>query len=68
MLRMRGAGRRQGKMGPLRPVGDAARLDHMAEEAQVDEIECMGRPSLSAKAGKNYYKLHRKQAWSNLRG
>jgi hypothetical protein len=28
-----GAGRRQSQMGPLRPMGDASRLDHMAEEA-----------------------------------
>ena len=34
-----GAGRRQRQMGPLRPMGDASGLDHMAEEAKIGQIE-----------------------------
>jgi hypothetical protein len=34
-----GAGCRQRQMGPLRPVGDAPCLDHMAEKTQVRQIE-----------------------------
>jgi hypothetical protein len=26
-------------MGPLRPMGDAARLHHVAEQAEIGEIE-----------------------------
>ncbi len=33
----RGGGERQ--MGPLRPVGDRARLHHMPEQAEIHEIE-----------------------------
>ena len=37
-----GAGGRQRQMGPLGPVGDAARLDHVAEQAQIGQIELHG--------------------------
>jgi hypothetical protein len=40
-------------MSPLGPVGDAAGLNHMPEEAQIGEIELHNLPSSFAKGDKN---------------
>ena len=55
LLHVADAGARGGErqMGPLGAVGDAAGLDHMAEEAQVGQIELHRLPSSFAKVDKN---------------
>ena len=63
MLRMRVLAAASARWARSAPWVMLPGLDHMAEEAQVGQVELHGVPSsASAKAGKNYYKLRRRQA------
>jgi hypothetical protein len=60
-------GRSEREVGALGAVGDASRLDDVAEQIEIGEVDAHGLPSYLAKAGYIKHILHRNYLRLKLR-